>query len=300
MNTTPILVLIFNRPDKAKGLFDIIRRQKPMKLYVAADGPRKDRHNEEDLCLQARAVFNNIDWPCEVKTFFRDENAGCGRAVREGITGFFRNEECERILEDDCHPHDDFFPFCQEMLAKYRHDNRVKIISGTNFQQGIRWGSNSYYFSHLFHVWGWATWRRSWNEYCYNMDDHDDSLLKEFKKRFPNSRLRQYWEYIFRMMKTEPVDTWDYQLFFSIVKNNGLTIIPNTNLVSNIGFGDDATHTQQDDPRWSEQATHPLGSIKHPTSVRCNNLADTYYYYNNELNRKPRIFHRIRRAMHWY
>lgn len=297
---TPILALIFNRPDKTKGLYQIIASQKPSKLYIAADGPRKHKENEAELCKITRDVFNQIDWPCEVKTFYRDENAGCGKAVSEAIDWFFTHEESGIILEDDCHPNADFFKFCEEMLIKYKNEERVKIISGNNFQGELEWGSSSYYFSSCCHIWGWATWRRTWLEYEFDMDAFDNSLREIMKKRASNKRLFLYWQYIFDMMKTNPVDTWDYQLFFSILKNNGLAIIPNKNLVSNIGFGKDATHTIIEDSTWSNVATQKLETIKHPRRIKCNKLADIYYYYRTELKRKPRMMHRIRRALALY
>ncbi|MGV8828380.1 MAG: hypothetical protein ACWA6U_08665 [Breznakibacter sp.] len=298
---TPILVLIFNRPEKAKGLYEIICRQKPAKLYIAADGPRQDRSNEPELCRQTRSIFDNIDWPCEKKTFYREQNAGCGVAVNEAITWFFKQEENGIILEDDCHPNNDFFTFCEEMLHRYKDHSEIKLISGSNYQDGRQWGKNSYYFSKMCHIWGWASWRRAWDEYEFSLAEYDDKSFKEqLRAQFPNKRFYRFWEHIYRMMKEKPIDTWDYQFCFSIWKNNGLSIIPNKNLVSNIGFGKDATHTHDENGSGANQPTMPMGSIKHPNKVRCNNLADIYYFYNKELKRPPRLLHKIKRILNWY
>lgn len=295
-----ILVLIFNRPDKTKGLFEIIQKQKPTKLYIAADGARKNKEGEDILCAQTRAIFDNIDWVCNVKTRFLDHNMGCGKGVSSAISWFFENEECGIILEDDCHPNDDFFRFCEEMLKRYKDESRVKIISGTNFQNGLKWGNASYYFSRMTHIWGWATWRRTWDEYEFDMQKYDDSFKEIIKKRFPNKRISMYWSYIFDMMKNKPLDTWDYQLSFSIIKNDGINIIPNKNLVTNIGFGQDATHTHEENAIWANKEAHQLGKIKHPAIIKSNNIADIYYHYTNELHRKPRLMHRLRRFLHMY
>lgn len=297
---TPILILIFNRPGKTKGLFDILKDQKPAKLYIAADGPRNNKEGEAALCNETRSIFDKIDWECEVRTRFLDHNLGCGKGVSSAISWFFENEEAGIILEDDCHPNNDFFVFCEQMLTKYRNNTAVKIISGSNFQNGLKWGSASYYFSGMGHIWGWATWRRTWAEYEFDMDKYDDSFKKVIEKRFSNKRMRLYWEYIFDMMKNNPVDTWDYQLSFSILKNGGINIIPNRNLVTNVGFGSDATHTHEENAVWANRESFQLGTIKHPATVRCNNLADIFYHYHNELKRKPRLMHRVRRVLHLY
>jgi len=238
---TAVLFLIFNRPDTTKEVFEAIRRAKPPKLYVAADGPRADKSGEHEKCEQVRWMATQVDWDCEVKTLFRDKNMGCGEAVSSAITWFFENEEEGIILEDDCLPHQDFFYFCEELLNRYRYDDDVMSIGGTNFLKGIRRGESSYYFSSHFHVWGWASWRRAWIKYDYEAKNMTEERLRVIlDRRFISSGEKRLYKNTFNDIKIRKVDTWDYQWFFTHLFSAGLTIIPNVNLVTNIG--PDGTH----------------------------------------------------------
>ena len=161
----PILFLIFNRPQLTARVFAAIREAQPSQLYVAADGPRSNRPGEADLCEQARRVINGVDWPCEVKTLYRQENLGCRQAVSSAITWFFDNVEAGVVLEDDCLPIESFFRFCSELLIRYRDDTRIGMISGNNHGFRIYDDSLSYSFSKHGAIWGWASWRRAWRLY---------------------------------------------------------------------------------------------------------------------------------------
>lgn len=154
---TAVLFLVFNRPETTKTVFEAIRKAKPKRLYIAADGPRKHREGENEKVSSVRQIVTYVDWPCDVKTLFRDENLGCKSAVSGAITWFFNHEEEGIILEDDCLPHPDFFPFCESLLKRYANDERIWVITGNNFQNGIQRGEASYYFSRYNHVWGWAS-----------------------------------------------------------------------------------------------------------------------------------------------
>ncbi len=198
-------------------MLESIRSARPPRLYVAADGPRPARLDEPALCEQARRAATSVDWPCEVRTKYRVENAGCALSVSSAITWFFEHEESGIILEDDCVPHPFFFRFCSELLMHYGADSRIMHIAGSSFQYGRRRGPASYYFSRYPNIWGWASWRRAWNHYDFS--------------------LRPSW-------KLE--DTWDTQWQLSIEKRDGLAIVPNANLVKNIGIGPGATHTSGD------------------------------------------------------
>ena len=185
LTQSPVLFIIYNRIDTAKLTFDVIKKVKPSRIYIAADGPKsiKDKEN----CEASRAIVNEIDWDCQVKTLFRDVNFGCKNAVSSAINWFFENEEMGIVLEDDCLPSIDFFMFCDQLLLKYKDDNKISIISGCNFQHGKNWGSYSYYFSNLTHVWGWASWRRVWNNYDVDLKNYDTSFaLKSLKEIFWN------------------------------------------------------------------------------------------------------------------
>ncbi len=258
---TPVAMIIFNRPDTTEQVFAEIARAKPPKLLVVADGPRADRPGEEKECAAARAVIHRVDWDCEVLTQYADHNMGCKKRVSSGLDWVLETVEEAIILEDDCLPHPSFFRFCEELLDKYRHDDRIGSISGNNFQFGRKRTEDSYYFSRYCHIWGWATWRRAWKFYDVNL-----SLWPEVKEGgwlediLGDSKQVSYWKKIFQNVADGKIDTWDYQWVFSCWVNSMLTILPNVNLVSNIGFGPGSTHNS----RASRFANMPGGDIGFP------------------------------------
>ena len=277
MPTEPVLFLVFNRPDTTARVFAAIREARPERLYVAADGPRKDRAGETELCSETRRIATAVDWPCEVKTLFRDENLGCGKAVSGAISWFFENEPEGIILEDDCLPHPDFFPYCGELLRKYRDDTRVMFIGGTNYQDGVKRGDASYYFSNYSHVWGWATWRRAWqrNDFSFSgMSGAEFSGL--LKERFAASPERAYWKWIYNKLRAGKIDTWDYQWQFSVWRAGGFSVIPNVNLVSNIGAT--GTHTGTGDDPNINVPVAPILPLSHPSRTYQDTDADVYFY----------------------
>lgn len=241
---TSILFLTFNRLDTTKRVFEEIKKAKPLKLYIASDGPRENVSGEYEKVREVRNfIESNIDWECEVKTLFRDNNLGCKIAVSSAIDWFFENEQMGIILEDDCLPSQSFFRFCEELLIKYENDERVALISGDNFNKN-KIGEADYYFSKIPHIWGWATWKRAWQKYDVNMSKFSEfKKNKEIKKIWSNKNVQNYWLYILNEVYNNKIDTWDYQLAFSLFLNNSFCICPNVNLVSNIGFGKNATNT---------------------------------------------------------
>jgi hypothetical protein len=275
---TAVLFLVFNRPETTAQVFEAIRKAKPSRLYVAADGPRACREGEAEKVEKVRKIATAVDWPCDVKTLFRQENLGCKYAVSGGITWFFEHEEQGIILEDDCLPHPDFFPFCETLLVRYATDDRVWVITGDNFQN-VRRGEASYYFSRYNHVWGWASWSRAWRK-----ADMDIRFWPEWKKSpawrefWPDSVARRYWKKIFDRMYQAEIDTWDYPWTASVWYHGGLTATPNANLVSNIGFGPDSTHTAYADNPLAQMATRPVGELRHPTAIMPDAAADRYVF----------------------
>lgn len=233
---TPVAFIIFNRPIETAIVFEQIRIARPTKLLVIADGPRMGLHGEAEKCNLTRAIIDKVDWPCDVVKNYSDTNLGCGLRVSSGLDWVFQTVEEAIILEDDCLPHQDFFSFCQELLKKYRYDDDVMSIGGTNFLKGIKRGEASYYFSSHFHVWGWASWSRAWKKYDYNtVSMCEERLTNILDKKFISLGEKRKYRSMYNNMKTGKVDTWDYQWFFAHLFNDGLTIIPNVNLVSNIG-----------------------------------------------------------------
>ncbi len=276
---TPILFLIFNRPDTTQNVFDAIKMVKPKSLYVAADGYRESRPNEKELCIQTRDIIKGIDWECEVKTLFRDKNLGCKVAVSEAISWFFDNVNEGIIIEDDCLPNKSFFYFCQTLLEKYRNDDRVMQIGGVNFQDGNKRSDGSYFFCRKNHIWGWATWKRSWQKYDVKISNYPKfKESNQLKYIFKNERMNEILYKKFDEVYENRIDTWDIQWEYTILSNNGLVILPEVNLVSNIGFRADATHTTGFDKNVANKPTFPLDEIVHPTFMIANSDADDYIF----------------------
>ncbi len=287
---SPVLFLIFNRPDKTKQVFEAIRQAQPAQLFVAADGPRKDRQEEQELCKQTREIINAIDWKCELKTLYRSENLGCKIAVSSAINWFFDNVEEGIILEDDCLPNQSFFHFCDTLLNHYRDDERIMHIGGSNFQDGQIRGDGSYYFSMYNHIWGWATWKRAWKYYDIEMLSYNNFVeSNKIDSLFNISREKKYWKEIIKKVKENQINTWDYQWTYSIWTNGGLSILPNQNLIKNIGFDSQGTHTNNNGNIFSKmKSTEINGSLVHPQIMIKDNEADTFafnlYFYPKLLN----------------
>lgn len=282
-----VLFLVFNRPDATSKVFEAIRAAKPIRLYVASDGPRPDRIGEDKIVEFVRQLATDIDWPCELKTYFRPLNVGCKQAVASAIDWFFVNESEGIILEDDCLPCPDFFNFCAELLERYRDDQRIGAICGTNLynlnaKAKITNDMESYYFSKGASVWGWATWRRVWKDY--------DSKIATWEKlrdskAFKSNFRRRKWKLLTRSFNSVfegRVDTWDYQFGHLLLTTNRLCATPNINLIENIGFDKNATHTKSkiaaeghnhaDSLSWP--LVHPLGIF--PSAFKDNYLDVVY------------------------
>jgi hypothetical protein len=311
MLSTPVAFIIFNRPDLTRIVFQSIRRAQPKTLLVVADGPRND--SERVKCNAARSIIDSVDWDCEVIKNYSEVNLGCRDRVSSGIDWVFSQVEEAIILEDDCLPSDSFFGFCEMMLDCYRDDRRIMMISGNNFQvYRDRLPSShaySYCFSKYVHVWGWATWRRAWELYDVNtavsilMRDNNGrrpqyhqqiavphtggnrcmSSWPFFKEENLNNSLSAdpveilFWQDIFERVSVGEIDTWDYQWVYACFHQNSMSIMPSVNLISNIGFRADATHTLSDTP-WSNLPTEELDEIVHPVFMMCDRDSDIYTF----------------------
>lgn len=270
---TPVAFFIFNRPEPTAKVFEQIRAARPPKLLIIADGPRPDRAGEAQRCAQARSVAQQVDWPCEVETEFSEVNLGCRRRVASGIDWVFSREPEAIILEDDCLPHPSFFRFCAELLDRYREDPRVGTIRGTLHHPMDIAGEASYYFSRDVSIWGWATWRRAWARY-----DHAAAQWPELYRSgaFHGLTLpceRVYWRNAYEGVH-RGADAWDYQLNLTCWCESMLSVVPRANLISNIGFGPDATHTRTVS-RYANRPTVPMPfPLVHPRLVLANRAAD--------------------------
>jgi hypothetical protein len=295
----PILFLIFNRPDLTRRTFERIRSAKPSRLFIAADGPRKDRPGEDLLCAESRTIAEQVDWECKIETLFRDENLGCKRAVSSAISWFFKREAEGIILEDDVLPDPTFFRFCGELLERYRLDPNVMMISGNYLLGSKQRPAASYYFSRYTHIWGWASWRRAWALYDRDMSEWPKLRDSNFLLRIGNGGLdyAAYWTAIFNATYEGRVDTWDYQWLFTTMANHGLAITPSRNLVRNIGFRPDAAHTTGDG---GPLARLPLESIQfpltHPPIIAVSPAADRWedaYVFGSRVSLARRVRNRL-------
>lgn len=286
---SPVLFLIFKREDTTKRVFERIREAQPPKLYIAADGPRASRPEEKEQCEQTRKITESIDWPCEVHRSYRDENLGCGKGVSSAISWFFENEEEGIIIEDDVLPHPDFFKYCDEMLEKYRDDKSIHLIAGRNsFFDEIPAHESSYFFSTYMMIWGWASWRRVWKTYQFDLSSISKADYSEKLKRYPKKVHPFFWN-IYNTMQLQECDTWDHQFFVNMVMNERYCIIPFTNMTENLGMGSaDGTHSPTDAKRTNHKSKSPYPLI-HPFCNTVDSYAD-YIHAKNEGLIYPHIF----------
>ncbi|WP_405410848.1 nucleotide-diphospho-sugar transferase [Maribacter sp. Asnod1-A12] len=277
----PVLFIIFNRPEQTRKVFEMIREAKPKKLYVAADGPRPNR-TDEQRCRETRSIVDLVDWDCEVKTFFRNENVGCGLGPKGAIDWFFENEEEGIILEDDCLPSASFFKFCSELLEKYRDNSQIMHIGGSNFQNGyVSDADHSYYFSYFSHEWGWASWRRAWKHYDFKVASYPELKKKGYFDNFFSNFIEKKYRLskIEKTLNAKEVSWWDYQWDYTKLVNSGLSIIPHQNMIKNLGFGEDATHTiSANDERQKNEARDMPFPLTHPNFIIRDIKADRRYF----------------------
>lgn len=284
MQRVPILYLIFNRLDLVEITFQRIREVKPKYLYIAADGHRKNNNSDRIDCKECRDyVLSNIDWDCNVKTLFRDKNLGCKYAVSSAIDWFFENVEMGIILEDDILPDLSFFQFCDKMLSKYRTDQRVMHIAGFNYKGKHKASIDSYFFSVLGSIWGWATWRRAWKVYDRDIKFYANSYYKNNLLEYFYPICKEKRENLYNELFKGNINSWAYQWTCCKIINNGLSITPKYNLIKNIGFNNPkSTHTKSIDP-YSKINTYSINDkLIHPEYITNDRLFDLEYL--NSLN----------------
>ena len=276
-----VLFVVFNRPDTTARVFETIRAAKPPRLFVAADGPRVGRAGEEDLCVRVRQLATQVDWPCKLYTLFRETNLGCKMGVSSAINWFFEHEEQGIVLEDDILSQPSFFDYCDEMLDRYKDDTNVFMVSGCNLLSKRLQMQQSYFFSRYVYIWGWATWRRAWKHYDVTMAQWPEWRASGalHKVLGGDSALALYWESIFNQVHSGKIDTWDYQWVFTCWKERGLDIVPVRNLIENLGFGPDATHTTMDTPQLLLESIPQdlVFPLRHPTAVERSLVADQHF-----------------------
>ena len=266
MVNSPVLLLTFNRPDTTQKVLNAIRNARPKHLYISSDGDRKEKLGDKEKVQSVRELIKEqIDWPCEIKTLYRDKNLGCRFAVTTAIDWFFENESEGIILEDDCVPDPSFFRYADDLLSSYRHDQRVMSISGHNYNLDCQTKTDSYFFSRYHNSWGWATWKRAWQYYDGEMTNwpilRESNLLLNLGDG--SLSFKRFWTSIFDRTYLNKIDgVWDYRWLFSCWIQSGMSILPTQSLIENIGFGEDSTHTfnakTYPNKRYSSAFTLPL------------------------------------------
>jgi hypothetical protein len=278
MPDAAIAYIVFNRPRHTRKTFAAIRARRPSKLFIIADGPRKAHPEDMNRCREVREIVEQIDWPCDVRRNYADENLGLKRRVSSGLDWVFGQVDKAIVLEDDCLPHPDFFTFCETLLDRYEGDERIWVITGSNFMDGRKGGKASYFFSKYNHCWGWASWRRAWRHYQGDLPFWPEwKMTSDWQRRNPDRIERRYWYEIFERVRSNEVDSWAYPWTGSVWYHGGLTATPNANLVTNIGFGPEGTHTQASEDQ-TGVPVEPLGLLTHPRRIKQDGRADRYVF----------------------
>lgn len=274
---TPVAFVLFRRPDRTRCVFEAIRRARPRRLFLIADGPRPGVAEEQLECARARAVVEDVDWPCEVMRDFADANVGLKHRLPSGLDRVFREVDRAIVLEDDCLPHGTFFRFCDELLERYTGEERVMHVAGGQLLRNPPARDSSYHFSRYVHIWGWATWRRAWRYFDVELQEWHDleraAREQRLRSMFAEESERRYWRYVWD--NSPEIENWDAQWSYALLARQGLAANPNRNLISNIGFGTDATNAIEDP---LGIAARPLEGMRfpleHPDSVERDDAAD--------------------------
>jgi hypothetical protein len=269
----PIVFIIFNRPKHTKAVFSEIAKLKPQKLYIIADGARLDNYSDKINCEKSRNVVTSIDWECNVIKIYSEANLGCKNRIVTGLNEVFLKEKYAIILEDDCLPSQDFFYFSEKLLLHYENNKSIGMISGCNFNEVN--SEYSYYFSRYSHIWGWATWSRAWSMYDHKIlswpQNRNSDLLNSVIQRQGSI---DYWMTALDGVFNNKIDTWDYQWNYSCWVSGMLSIVPSRNMISNIGFGKDATHTRGISIFSKMKRMEMSKNLKHPSLIEVNKEND--------------------------
>jgi hypothetical protein len=293
----PIAFIIFNRPDNTKIVFNQIKSVKPSKLFIIADGPRENFF-EKQKCIESLEILKQIDWECNLYTNISEYNLGCKLRLSSGINWVFQQVDKAIFLEDDCVPNTTFFRYMDFLLDYYKDNKDIMLISGNNFLLGKKNITDSYFFSKYHFIWGWGSWKRVWDHYDVNISDYPLLKSKNFLTNyFSNTREIKFWYNILDLVYDNKIDTWDYQLGYLIWKSRGLVICPKYNLVSNIGFDENATHTKEKRKISNLHTKNLEFPISHPKEIIFDYKADQIAFKHFFEWGKKSIFFRIHRKI---
>jgi hypothetical protein len=270
----PIAFMIFKRPEETALVFERIRQMRPQTLLVVADGARNS--DEQAQVDATRAIISNVDWECDVRTNYTEHNMGLRERFHTGLNWVFEQVDRAIILEDDCVPDPTFFPYAQELLARYRDEERIMAIGGVNFHHRRYRPNTSYYFARYSRIWGWATWARAWQHYDPNMTYFANDPDGWITEHFENPREGAYYREVWGKVLSGEINTWDYQWSYSLIQRDGLSALPSQNLVTNVGWGDTATHTKKHTPL-ANVSTQPMSlPLKHPQRIERDRRAEVH------------------------
>lgn len=294
MIKSPILLITFNRSDTTQKVFDVIKKVKPSKLYVFNDGPRLGNNKDLKARKEIKDIIKQVDWKCKLFTNFSEKNLGCGLGVSGAITWAFETENKLIILEDDCVPALSFFDYCDYCLEKYKNNNRVMQVAGNNYTENNNYTNDDYLFSKYGHIWGWATWKRAWVNFDYEMKEwpifrDDKNLINITNSKQEHDYLRN----IFNSYYDDRKKPWAIRWLFVKIKMGGISIVPRINLVNNIG--DIGTHSKVKF-KYHVNLDDPLEIRKEPLFVLCNKQYDEYHF-KNHINNKKSVLYRAYRKL---
>lgn len=273
MFNVPILLIIYNRTEETHNLFQIIRKVAPAQLYVAADGHNPNVADDYRHCLATRCVIKP-EWKCDQHNLFLEEHLGKTQMAYQSINWFFENVEEGIVLFDDTLPHTDFFYFCEQLLEKYRNNEDVMHIAGSNFLKKHMDKKTSYYFSAYSYLWGFATWKRAWRDFDLSLQNiSDEEFNANMSLYIKRNKVRKRWTKIFTILKKHELDYWEFQYNFHIWKKSGFCITPNNNLIQNVGFSRGKRKVRK-----LMRGTKPILPLHHPDGIRLNREADQKAY----------------------
>ena len=297
----PVVLVMFSRPDHTRAVFDRLAAIRPAQLFVIADGPRSHRPDDPRKCMESRAILERVDWKCKLHTNFSDTNLGCRGRVSSGLDWVFEQVDRAIILEDDCVPDPSFFPFCAELLERYRDDARIRTISGSNFLFGKTRAFWSYHFSTFHDIWGWATWRRSWRRIDMAMRSwpqvRDEGWLVDMVGG--DRRAAKFWGFRFEETYAGRINSWAYPYLFSCWLDNSLAVTPNRNLVSNIGAGADASHTVNAAPYLNRVLDEIRFPLIHPPFMICDRVSEEETFRRRYLPERSALLRRLARRLYY-